>query len=400
MKKLTTITKKSFILYMSMALCIGLWSCKDDDDPILTPTIATISPSSGEVGDAVTITGTNFSATPADNAVSFNGTAATVTASTVTSITTTVPVGATTGDVTVTVGGETSVGSSFTVTVPAVIPTITSLNPTSGEVGATVAITGTNFSATPADNTVSFHGTAATVTASTATSITTTVPVGATTGNVTVTVDSETSTGVLFTVEIGTTITVAVADSCDDAEEYRGAFETHPDGEVELHSSDLELCTEDSAMQQVVGILFRNIQIPVGATITNAYIQFTADDTNTEGVLPIDIWGIQEANTSAPFTEVLFDISSRPSTTATVNWQAPIWAVKQEKGPDQATPDLKAIVQEIIDLAGWASGNTIGFQFTNDETAKIHREAESYDDNATEAGASPPELVVTYTEAK
>ena len=37
-------------------------------------------------------------------------------------------------------------------------PTITSLTPTSGQVGDTVTITGTNFSTTLANNTVSFNG--------------------------------------------------------------------------------------------------------------------------------------------------------------------------------------------------------------------------------------------------
>lgn len=66
-------------------------------------------------------------------------------------------------------------------------PTITSFTPTSGSVGTTVTITGTNFSATPANNIVYFGGVKATVSAATATSITTTVPVGATYQPITVT---------------------------------------------------------------------------------------------------------------------------------------------------------------------------------------------------------------------
>ena len=73
-------------------------------------------------------------------------------------------------------------------------PTITSFTPTDGVGGATVTITGTNFSTTPASNTVKFNGTAAVVTASTATSITTTVPAAATTGTITVAVGSNTAT--------------------------------------------------------------------------------------------------------------------------------------------------------------------------------------------------------------
>lgn len=81
------------------------------------PTITSFTPTSGPAGTSVTITGTNFSATPANNTVSFNNTVATVTASTTTSITTTVPAGATTGKVAVTVGGVKATSSgNFTVT--------------------------------------------------------------------------------------------------------------------------------------------------------------------------------------------------------------------------------------------------------------------------------------------
>ena len=88
----------------------------------LLPTIASFTPASGPVGTTVTITGTNFSTTPASNTVMFNGTTATVSASTATSITVTVPSGATTGKITVTVGGNTATSATnFTVTTAASI---------------------------------------------------------------------------------------------------------------------------------------------------------------------------------------------------------------------------------------------------------------------------------------
>jgi len=144
------------------------------------PTISSFSPTSGLIGITVTLNGTNFDTTPANNGVTFNGTAAVVTASTATSITTTVPVGATTGKISVTVNCV-AVQSAADFTVGgAVAPTITSFAPVSGPVGTTVTITGTNFSSTPANNIVYFGATQAVVTAATATQLTVTVPVGAT----------------------------------------------------------------------------------------------------------------------------------------------------------------------------------------------------------------------------
>lgn len=63
--------------------------------PIPVPTITSFSPSSGIVGSSITITGTNFNSTTSNNIVFFGATKATVTAASTTSLTVTVPSGAT-----------------------------------------------------------------------------------------------------------------------------------------------------------------------------------------------------------------------------------------------------------------------------------------------------------------
>src|SRR4029077_2560836 len=87
-----------------------------------------------------------------------------------------------------------------TVTTPPPAPTITSLSQTSGPVGTAVTITGTNFGSTQGTSTVTFHGTTATVTRWSATSLATSVPTGATTGNVVVKVGGVPSNGMNFMV--------------------------------------------------------------------------------------------------------------------------------------------------------------------------------------------------------
>jgi protocatechuate 3,4-dioxygenase beta subunit len=172
-------------------------NCSSEDDATPMPSITSFTPASGAVGTTVVITGVNFSATAASNTVTFNGTEATVTAATTTQLTVTVPSGATSGAITVTVNNQTAASASdFTVsTSSSSSPTITSFTPTSGTVGSTVVITGTNFSTPPASNTVTVNGTVATVTNATATQLTVTVPSGATTtGKITVTVNSKIAT--------------------------------------------------------------------------------------------------------------------------------------------------------------------------------------------------------------
>ncbi|HUM46693.1 MAG TPA: gliding motility-associated C-terminal domain-containing protein, partial [Chitinophagales bacterium] len=83
---------------------------------LASPTITSLSNSSGIIGSTVTITGTNFSTTPANNIVKFNGTTATVSAASASSLTVTVPAGALSGPITVTLGCFTATSSAFLVT--------------------------------------------------------------------------------------------------------------------------------------------------------------------------------------------------------------------------------------------------------------------------------------------
>src|SRR5208337_413434 len=103
-------------------LSLTLYVCAhtaNGDSPTSQPPmiiIAGVSPISGAIGSPVTIKGTNFGGTQGSSTVTFNGTGATATSWSAASITVTVPTGATSGTVVVTVGGQASNGVSFTVT--------------------------------------------------------------------------------------------------------------------------------------------------------------------------------------------------------------------------------------------------------------------------------------------
>ncbi|WP_338863274.1 beta strand repeat-containing protein [Myxococcus stipitatus] len=105
------------------------------------------APNEGPPGGEVTLTGSGFSTTPASNTVRFNGVAAVVTAASEQRLVVTVPAGATTGTVSVEVGGVTATShEDFVVLAPVPAPIISGFSPAGGPVGTTVTITGSNFS--------------------------------------------------------------------------------------------------------------------------------------------------------------------------------------------------------------------------------------------------------------
>ncbi|MCX6210068.1 MAG: FG-GAP-like repeat-containing protein, partial [Bacteroidetes bacterium] len=118
--------------------------------------------------------------------IQLNGGAYTSIASGFPSSALTLNLGANTINIRVTAQDGTTI-NIYTLTVTrAAPPTITSISPTSGAVGTTVTITGTFFSSTPVNNVVFFGAAKATVTAATTTSLTVTIPIGATYAPITI----------------------------------------------------------------------------------------------------------------------------------------------------------------------------------------------------------------------
>ena len=280
--------------------------------------------------------------------------------------------------------------------------TVTSLSVTEGPAGTTVTVNGTNFDAVVAKNKVFFGKKEAKVTGGTTTTLTTKVPVGAATGFVYVQVGTGAKIkGPNFTVKQNQ-LTIDLKGVNNDAEEARVAYKTTVAGFMDLASSDLELGDIDGDYgYQFLGTRFMNIAIPKGSVIEKAYIQFSADDYGNSPLV-MKIWG--EKEDTGEFTKTLKNISSRMKTTAAVSWEVPEWTQAEVtstdktkfRGPKQATADLKAIVQEIIDGANWNSGGNMTFIFdiesdVNTDAFKAGirgREVETWSNDANTAGTT------------
>jgi hypothetical protein len=171
----------------------------------------------------------------------------------------------------------------------------------------------------------------------------------------------------------------SVISGLDDVEE-------RSTGSVSTNSSDLELVDDRNNTDRTIGIRFTGIDIPQGAIITAAYIQFQVDEVST-GAATLTIRG-EDSDDAAAFTNNKLDVSSRTMTDASANWLPADWVARGEAGLDQRTSDLTAIIQEIIDREGWAALNDMVFTITGSGT----RTAEAFEGDADGA----PMLHVEY----
>ncbi|MCB0551727.1 MAG: metallophosphoesterase, partial [Phaeodactylibacter sp.] len=180
---------------------------------------------------------------------------------------------------------------------------------------------------------------------------------------------------------VGPVITCSrVGNSSDDGEERNT-------GSVNLTSSDLELAVDGSKIQ-TIGMRFTGLNIPQGATITSAYLQFTADENTNDNPCNLTIFGENSAD-AATFTGDDFSISSRPRVNASVSWAPADWLAIGDAGQAQQTPDIASIIQEIVSNPNFSASSAIALFI--DGTGR--RTAESFEG----ASSGAPELCVSYS---
>ena len=112
---------------------------------------------------------------------------------------------------------------------------------------------------------------------------------------------------------------------------------------------------------QKIGLRFSDVKIPQGSTITGAYIDFTSINATNSDSMPANIYA-EDVDNSAPFNTGLLtdDVANRianKTANSPVNWNVPTW----NPNTLYSTPDLKDIVQDIVDRTGWCGGNAMSF---------------------------------------
>lgn len=177
-----------------------------------------------------------------------------------------------------------------------------------------------------------------------------------------------------------TVVETRILTGNDDVEEAS-------DGRMDLGSSDLELVYESGMGDQHVGLRFPAVQIPAGATITNAWLEFEVDETGSAAT-SLTVRALAE-NSTAAFASTAFNVSNR-ATTGAIAWNSlPAWGAVDAK---QQSPNIASLVQALVNRPAWVQGNAMGFVITGTGT----RTAESYNGEP----AAAPLLHIEYTPAE
>jgi hypothetical protein len=116
-------------------------------------------------------------------------------------------------------------------------------------------------------------------------------------------------------------------------------------------------------------------------------VQFETDEVKTAAVsLTVRA---EAADQASLFTTALRNVSLRPRTVESVGWTPLAWSVAGEAGLAQRTPNLAAVIQEVVNRPGWKSDNALVIVITGTGV----RTAEAWDGRT--AGA--PLLHIEFT---
>jgi hypothetical protein len=105
-----------------------------------------------------------------------------------------------------------------------------------------------------------------------------------------------------------------------------------------------------------IGIRFNKLDVPRGAHIGNAYLEFTAAEPATQPTV-LEIQAELSGNAPA-FRPQDGNLTHRDRTNETVRWEPKPWIAA---GDRDRTPDLAPLLEEVVAHAEWQPGNAVVF---------------------------------------
>lgn len=119
--------------------------------------------------------------------------------------------------------------------------------------------------------------------------------------------------------------------------------------------------TFNSNSNRYIGLRFRNIGLPQGASVTNAYLEFTAYQNSSSTLASFDIAGVDQDDPSSFKNYSRYLLRNKPKT-ASIPWAGiPRWY----QNYTYQSPSVASIVEDIVGRGGWESGNDMMFVLSN-----------------------------------
>lgn len=172
---------------------------------------------------------------------------------------------------------------------------------------------------------------------------------------------------------------LSVSSGADDAIEVWNL------GTMDSSHQDVHLGWEEFGAIRLDGV-----GIPQGSQILSAQFEFVAFHNDSQSC-SVNI-SAEASDDSAPFGTTSGYLSGLPQTTASVDWSSiEAWTA----GSQYQSPELRIIIQELVNRPGWAQGNALTVLFETNASSVGKRGVTAYETSAAQA----PKLTVTYENA-
>lgn len=162
------------------------------------------------------------------------------------------------------------------------------------------------------------------------------------------------------------------------------------------NNTDVSVGQKNAAYDnKAIGLRFSNLNIPQGAIILSAVVSLICKTTALAGGKSANIYGGAYDNFNGFSDSALpEDVGTAPNDTIDLTSESILWTFSDmTENQGYNTPDIKTIIQEIVDRAGWASGNAMAIAIRpNTEFEQWSKDFYDYGTDASKAAV----LTVIY----
>lgn len=132
-------------------------------------------------------------------------------------------------------------------------------------------------------------------------------------------------------------------------------------GDVYMNAGALDLVFDSEASpyrgNQLTAMRFTGVDVPAGAQIVSAYVQFTARANGGTGATELQI-ALEASSAAAPLLSTPYNFGNRARTDE-LSWVPAPWDQTNASTVAQQSPNLSGLLQSVVNRPGWQAGNPI-----------------------------------------